>query len=319
MSKTFSVHPKYIQEAKLAWNRKSEERKEDLTKELGQSISKVSLFLKGQPVNKLNFIAICQILGLDWRKIAGLDVQESRVDSGAGEVNPSDAIANPRPAGGVRDVDEALNDLLGTLCEMLRRLTSRVRDLLNADRASIFLLDQQKEALVSIIAEDGTGSSLMIEIPWDRGIASLAASSLEVINIPFDVYDDPRSEEAKNTDKNTGYRTYTILAWPLLNEQKILVGVVQLVNKLKPNYNPEDSLYKRIDDNGFTQEDEVMLVKFAPAILRIIERCQFCYQLAKNLREKKAVVRDGVVLQKDELIAELKQKTQQMQKLLNRM
>lgn len=227
-------------------------------------------------------------------------------------------IVAPILSGEVSSVDEALNDLLGTLCEILRRLTRKAADWLHADRASIFLLDHHKEALASIIAEDGRGSSLMIEIPLDRGIAGLAATSLEVINIPFDVYDNPRSEEAKNTDKSTGYRTYTILAWPLLDEQKKLVGVVQLINKLRPNGNIEDSLYKRIDDYGFTQEDEKLLAKLTPSILQIIKRCQLCYHLAQNFRKKKAIVQYGVVLQEAELIAQLRKKDRQMQKLLNR-
>lgn len=244
--------------------------------------------------------------------------QTFRVKYQPQEVEGDSAIATSTPYREVSSVNEALNDLLGTLCEILRRLTRKAAAWLHADRATIFLLDRHKEALVSIIAEDGRGSSLMIEISLGRGIAGLAATSLEMINIPFDAYDDPRSEEAKNIDKSTGYRTYTLLAWPLVNEQKKLVGVVQLINKLRPNYNTEDSLYKRIDDQGFTQEDEARLAKVAPSILRIIEKCQFCYQLAQNFKKNKVIVRDGVILQNAELIAKLRQKYRQTRNILNR-
>lgn len=245
-------------------------------------------------------------------------ISQSSIYSRPKRATSSDVIVYPSHANKVSSIDEALNELLGTLCEILRRLTRKAADKLNADRASIFLLDPQREAFASIIAEDGDGCSLVIEIPWDRGIVSLAARSLEVINIPFDVYDDPRSEESKNTDKATGYRTYSILAWPLFNKQKNLVGVVQLINKLKPNSESEDSLYKRIDDQGFTQRDEDLFAKIAPSIQIIIERCQFCYQLAKRLQENKAIVRDGVTLRSNELVAELKRNNQQMRKLLKR-
>jgi len=329
MPRLYSVHPRYIQEVNLAWKRKSEGRDQDLADELGRAlhIVIVNLFLKGEPVNRLNFIEICQFLGLNWREIAGLDLHKHQVSRLPAKVSPgsqNDAIASHsaitlyRPAGGVSDVDQALDELVGTLCEMLRRLTRKAGDLIRADRTSIFLLDQQTQKLGSVIAEDGFGGCLLIDIPVNRGFASLAATSKEVINVPFDVYDNPRSEEAKNTDTKTGYRTYTILAWPLLNEQKNLVAVVQLINKLKPNYNPEDDLSKRIDTKGFTKEDEARFAKFAPSILKILEKCQYCYQLSLKLRKNTGRNQAGVVLKNAALIAQLKRQEQQLRKSLEK-
>jgi len=329
MSKSFSVYPKYLQEVNLAWKRKSDGREKDLANELGSSLYLVivNLFLKGEPVNRLNFIEICQILGLNWREIAGLEAQTSQfscsvVEVTADNVNKASAsrsaIAVSKPTRGVDDVDKALKDLVGTLCEMLRRITRKAGDLLRADRTSIFLLDHQSQHLGTIIADDGNGGCLLIDIPADRGIASLAATSLQVINVPFDVYDDPRAGEAKNTDQKTGYRTYTILAWPLLNKQKDLIAVVQLINKLKPNYDPEDDLSKRIDTNGFTQEDEAKVAKFAPSILKILERCQFCYELSLKLRKNVGVNQAAVTLQNAELIAQLKRQEEHLRKSLEK-
>lgn len=190
---------------------------------------------------------------------------------------------------------EKIASFLRTLCEIMRSLTRGAADLLNADRASIFLLDQSRQALVSIIAEDGSGGSLVIEIPSEGSIAGTAASSKKVINIPFDVYEDPRSGAAQKTDKKTAYRTYSILALPLLNEQNDLVAVVQFINKLKPNYNPEDKLSRRIDIQGFTGEDEALFAKFSPAILQTMKRCQDCYLITQKLREN-AAVPDNVFL-----------------------
>ncbi len=53
------------------------------------------------------------------------------------------------------------------------------------------------------------------------------------MNIPYDFYDDPRSVFAREQEKKTGYRTYTMLALPLLNGRGELVAVVQLLNKLQ--------------------------------------------------------------------------------------
>jgi hypothetical protein len=320
MANSYRVHPKYIQEVNLAWKRKRFGREKDLAKELGLSLHLVidNLFLKGEPVNRVNFIEICQFLGLNWQEVAGLEAQKSQDSSEPGEINSDETIPLSRPAGGMSDVDKALNELVGTLCEMLRRLTRKAGDFLRADRTSIFLLDQQTQQLGSLIADDGAGGSLLIDIPADRGIAGLAASGLEIINIPYDVYDDPRSQEAKNTDNKTGYRTYTILAWPLLNDRKDLIAVVQLINKLKPNYDPKDDLFARIDPNGFTKEDEVRFAKFAPSILKILEKCQLCYQLSMKLKTKPELNQGSAVLQNAALIAELKRQERQLRMNLNK-
>lgn len=320
MSKLLSVHPEYLQEAKLAWKLKSHRRKQALANELGRPLYLVivNLFLQGEPVNDVNFREICQILGLNWREIAGLDLEESPDSLSLVKVNSSNTLVLSKPDEGISDVDQALNELVSTLCEMLRRLTRKAGKLLGADRTSIFLLDQERNELGSLIADDGQGGCLLIDLPGDRGIAGLAATSLEIINIPFDVYNDSRSEEARNTDKKTGYRTYTMLAWPLLNKQKDLVAVVQLINKLKPNCNPEDDLSRRIDTSGFTKEDEAKFAKFAPSILKILEKCQICYQLSVKLRKNQGLNQAVIAHKKAELVAELNRQEQQLRKSLNK-
>jgi hypothetical protein len=103
-----------------------------------------------------------------------------------------------------------------------------------------------------------------------------------------------------------------------LNKQKDLIAVVQLINKLKPNYDPEDDLSKRIDTNGFTQEDEAKVAKFAPSILKILERCQFCYELSLKLRKNVGVNQAAVTLQNAELIAQLKRQEEHLRKSLEK-
>ncbi|HBB32305.1 MAG TPA: GAF domain-containing protein [Cyanobacteria bacterium UBA8803] len=325
MSKTLSVHPKYIQEVQLAWMHKSNGQQGDLTAQLGRSLSIVinNLFLKGQPVNQTNFLEICQILGLDWREVAGLDGQDNRVSSEPKRENRINtngcAVAIVPTLERSLTVDQALNQLVSTLCEMLGQITRKAGNLLSADRTSIFLIDRDKKEVGSLIAEDGCGGSLLIDIPMNKGIVGLAATTSKVVNIPFDVYDDPRSEQAKKTDSKTGYRTYTILAWPLLNKQKEVVAVVQFINKLKPDSNPKESLSQRIDKNGFTPEDEVIFGKFAPSILGILGKCQICHQLAQKLTAGEQITQAGVVLQEDELVEELIRREQQLQMSLDKL
>lgn len=319
MSRSLRVHPQYIHTVKSMWEHKSDGREQFTAEELGLSLSQIHLFLKGHFVSGLDFLEICQALGLNWREIAGLTPQDSQDSPLAVDAQLNTSLSNASQDTAVRNLNQAIDDLVGVLCEMLRRLTRKVADFIRADRTSIFLRDPQRNLLGSINAEDGEGGSLVIEVPLDRGIASLAATTSSVINIPFDVYNDPRSEEAINTDKKTGYRTYTILAWPLFNKEQNLVAVVQLINKLKPNFDPNIELFRRIDINGFTGEDEALFATFAPSILQILERCQFCYQLTQKLKEETLSKTTDIVRRNTALIAELKQQEQQLRKILDRM
>lgn len=321
MSRTLRVHPQYIQTVKSIWERKSDGGERVLAEELGLALPQIHLFLKGQFLTGLDFLEICQALELNWREVAGLHLPDHPDSTWPVASNPKNSLPNSSLDTAVINLNQAIDELVGVLCEMLRRLTRKVGDFIRADRTSIFLLDPQRNVLGSINAEDGEGGSLVIEVPLGRGIASLAATTSSVINIPFDVYNDPRSEESKKIDKVTGYRTYTILAWPLFNKEQNLVSVVQLINKLRPNCDPGIELSRRIDIKGFTQEDESLFATFAPSILQVLERCQFCYQLTQQLREDTQLNKHkpDIIFQNTQLIAELKQQEQQLRKIIDRM
>ncbi|NEO29155.1 MAG: GAF domain-containing protein [Symploca sp. SIO3C6] len=182
------------------------------------------------------------------------------------------------------------------LHEMLRSITLKTGEILNADRTTIFLLDQEKNELWSIV-EKGDGSDIEeIRISRDQAIAGEAATTKKLVNIPYDFYDDPRSSIAREIDKRTLYRTYSLLALPLLDEEGDLVGVIQLLNKLKLSHSQETTvtekidLDKRIDRNGFTSEDERLLTEFARSIQLILKSSKMFYKAAQKQRETSALM-----------------------------
>ncbi|MBO3458846.1 GAF domain-containing protein [Aetokthonos hydrillicola Thurmond2011] len=177
------------------------------------------------------------------------------------------------------------------LQEMLHSITLKTGELLGADRTTIFLLDEEKKELWSILAEGEGDRSLEIRIPADKGIAGEVASDKKVINIPFDFYTDPRSVFAQQQEQITGYRTYTMLALPLLNEQGQLVAVVQLLNKLKRPDIPEAPISERIDPRGFTSTDEELFQEFAPSIRLILESSRSFYVATQKQRAAAALMK----------------------------
>jgi adenylate cyclase len=177
------------------------------------------------------------------------------------------------------------------LDERLRSITAKMGELLAADRTSIFILDEERNQLWSIVAENQGGGSLEIRIPADQGsIAAEVATTKQVINIPYDLFDDPRSARAKEQYQRTGYRTYTMLAMPLLNEEGDLVAVVQLLNKLKLPYNPNAPLEEKIDLYGFRAEDKRVFEEFAPSIRLIMESSRSLRRTTQKQQAAQALI-----------------------------
>lgn len=176
------------------------------------------------------------------------------------------------------------------LNEMLRSITLKTGELLNADRTTIFLVDEERDELWSIVAKDDNGSHLELRFPLSVGIAGEAATQRQVVNIPYDFYDDPRSQAAQEFDRKNHYRTYTMLAMPLLNEAGSLVAVVQLINKLKLNSDPKSILEDKIDLAGFTANDEQVFWDFAPSIRLILESSRSFYKATQQQRAASALM-----------------------------
>ncbi|WP_416676586.1 GAF domain-containing protein [Egbenema bharatensis] len=187
------------------------------------------------------------------------------------------------------------------LNEMLRSITLKIGELLNADRTTIFLLDEEKDELWSIVAKDESGHNLELRVPKTLGIAGEVATTKSVVNIPYDFYNDPRSKTAQVIDKKNHYRTYTMLAMPLLDEQGDLVAVVQLINKLKGTHDRQDPLDEKIDLAGFTATDEQVFRDFAPSIRLILESSRSFYKASQQQRAASALMKATKALSQSSL------------------
>ena len=234
----------------------------------------------------------------------------------------------------VEDKLKVVNDTLGMLDnllesqgfdailnEMLQSITLKTGELLNADRTTIFLLDDDKKELWAIVAKNEKGESIEIRVPANVGIAGEVATSKKVVNIPYDFYNDERSANAQKMDEKTGYRTYTMLAMPLVNQEtNELVAVVQLINKLKPDHENCGTLDERIDkEGGFTKEDEQIFEEFEPSIRLILESSKSFYAATQRQRAAEALMKAVTALSQSGLDLEdtLKRVMDQAQKLMN--
>ena len=150
---------------------------------------------------------------------------------------------------------------LGALLDLIAR---EATSLLDCDRASIFLLDRERNELWSKVA---LGSDEILRFDARRGIAGTAAVSGHVINVK-DAYSDPRFYGA--IDDRTGYRTRNVLAVPMRNQQGEISGSFEALNKRT---------------GVFTPRDEESLLALASHAADAIETAQLIGELRRNQDE----------------------------------
>lgn len=161
------------------------------------------------------------------------------------------------------------------LPELCEKTLTKLRRLLDAEGASLFLFDSEKNVLRFRHVQNEK-----LSFPWEEfsvpitedSIAGACAVRKKIIHLS-DVYNIP-SEETFNFnvsfDQQTQYRTRSMVSIPLLKTNGELVGVVQLINS------------KRRDDFS---EDEIELgVAFSSYIAVAIETA-LLYESIENLFE----------------------------------
>ncbi|HEV2040616.1 MAG TPA: SpoIIE family protein phosphatase [Casimicrobiaceae bacterium] len=116
---------------------------------------------------------------------------------------------------------------------MLSEVVSAAKQVLRADRGTVWLYDAAADQLVIEVA---TGFA-PVRIPTSVGLAGACARNRQIINVP-DCYADERFNP--EVDKRSGYRTRCMLSLPLVDHKDILVGVMQVLNKVDGVFEEND-------------------------------------------------------------------------------
>ncbi|MBQ9688070.1 GAF domain-containing protein, partial [bacterium] len=118
---------------------------------------------------------------------------------------------------------------------LLRVIAQETRIALKADRCTVFLYDNEKDEIWSKVAL-GLDSQ-EIRFPASKGLAGHVVKTGETINIR-DAYSDSRFNP--EVDKQTGYKTKTILCMPIKNHNQEIIGAFQVLNKFDGYFNADD-------------------------------------------------------------------------------
>ncbi len=183
--------------------------------------------------------------------------------------------------GGVEKPIVALLNVARTLAaetsleHLLKTVAEEIKKVLDADRCTVFLLDRQKNELVSKVAL-GMGTQ-ELRFPADKGLAGYAAQMGEIINIK-DAYKDERFNP--DIDKETGYKTKTILCMPIWNMKHEILGVFQVLNKN--------------NDAVFTKEDEDILIAIGSSAGIAIENAKLFESQQMMIDQQKELFKNFV-------------------------
>ena len=124
------------------------------------------------------------------------------------------------------------------LMTMLSEVVNAAKQVLHADRGSVWLYDPAADELVLEIATDIPP----VRVPAGAGIVGACAHDRRIINVP-DCYADERFNP--DVDRASGYRTRCMLALPLIDHKEVLVGVMQVLNKTGGIFTADDEILAR--------------------------------------------------------------------------
>ena len=148
------------------------------------------------------------------------------------------------------------------LDSLLTIIAEEVRNILIADRCSVFVVDPYKGGLWTKIALGM--EEKILRIPLGQGIAGVVAKTGSAGNIR-DAYKDTRF--AQDLDRITGYQTRSVLAVPLRGRDGKALGVFEVLNKSK---------------GAFTEEDEGLLRILATMAASFIENATLYEDLRRS-------------------------------------
>ncbi len=117
-------------------------------------------------------------------------------------------------------------DLLNktSLEEGLPHISKYAKEVIGAQRCSIFMYDETKHALWTTIA-DGIER---IVVPSDKGIVGHTLKVKKPV-IANDAYTNEHF--LADIDKESGYVTKNIISAPIFDSQRNIIGILQLLNK----------------------------------------------------------------------------------------
>ncbi|MGB5548717.1 MAG: GAF domain-containing sensor histidine kinase, partial [Polyangiales bacterium] len=178
----------------------------------------------------------------------------------------------------LQDISSALGSTLD-LGELLDMILDRISEVIEADRSTLYLLDEETDELWSKVVQGDEVHE--IRLKPGEGLAGAVASTGRPLNIK-DAYQDVRFDAA--WDRATGYRTRSTLCVPMKNQHGRTIGVVQVLNKNEGHFTVGDeALLTALASHAAVSIENSKL--FLSVVGKNIELLEIKEQLEKKIRE----------------------------------
>ncbi len=177
--------------------------------------------------------------------------------------------------------------IVSDLTPLLRQVQRAALEVLDCERATVFLFDDERDELFSRIAADAKEIRFSVE----RGIAGEAFRTGQVIHVP-DAYADARFNP--EIDRATGFRTRNMIAFPLVGLDSKIVGVLQVLNKAEGSFDPwDDELVRTFGAQvGVALQRQLLLEHYADK-QRLQRDLSIAREIQQSLIPKKVAQIDG--------------------------
>jgi putative ABC transport system ATP-binding protein len=167
--------------------------------------------------------------------------------------------------------DEAFESMLD---QVIEAFTLKAGQILQADKTSLFLVDEESGELWSKVAQDSGGGALEIRVPLRSGVVGHVVATGKAMNVAS-AYDEPLFN--REVDQRTGYRTRNILCMPILDAKGRVLGALSALNKA--------------GGAGFDEGDENRFREFASSMSVILESWRRLYRMHREARRAEAGAR----------------------------
>ncbi|HEY2944103.1 MAG TPA: ATP-binding cassette domain-containing protein [Vicinamibacteria bacterium] len=121
--------------------------------------------------------------------------------------------------------DEAFESMLD---QVIEAFTVKAGQILQADKTSLLLVDEERGELWSKVAQGSGGGAVEIRIPLRSGVAGHVVATGKAMNVAS-AYDEPLFN--REVDQRTGYRTRNILCMPVVDDEGRVLGALSALNK----------------------------------------------------------------------------------------
>jgi GAF domain-containing protein len=205
------------------------------------------------------------------------------------QVEPKEAVYNALAVLSNSVTDQTDEALYNAVYYMLSFIQLSISRLLEAEYATIFLMDTDETGFWSLVVEEEGSSAKEIRVSASQGIAGkiLGSKSIKASHHPSKL-NDVLIHVGIKPSVLVGLQN--LLFFPLLDQRRNLVAIIRICNKLQSPLVANVPLSDQIDPRGFAPVDADKLKQCSASILPIVQAFQSFHREILTIQEQRKAI-----------------------------